>query len=167
MAYTTITFEHPETSAIRVAPVGFSWTVLFFGFIPAFIRGDWKYGFIMFAAAFLSFGWAILIFMFFYNRLYIEDLVAKGYLVVETPYPDIEHLARKLRVNLRMAAEPATAQPRPQPSQPTAPPEPAGPRQRSNVPRVTLPAEEQPATGEEALDANPDEDGQPQRKLAD
>jgi len=43
MAYTTITFENPRTEHIKQAPVGFSWTVLLFGFFPRLFRGDWKW----------------------------------------------------------------------------------------------------------------------------
>jgi hypothetical protein len=148
MAYTTITFEHPETNAVRVAPVGFSWTVLFFGFFPPLIRSDWKYGLIILAAALISIGWSNLIFSFIYNRLYIEELVDQGYLVIDSPYPDLDVLRRRLRLDLRTMAEAAAPQQQspPRRDEPVAPPpQPEAPRKphpTSNVPRIPLPGDE-------------------------
>lgn len=40
MAYTKLIMENPNTGEIKEAPVGFSWTVFFFGFFSApFQRG--------------------------------------------------------------------------------------------------------------------------------
>ena len=79
MAYTTIIFEHPQTGRMREAPVGFSWTVLFFGFFPPMFRGDWKYAIVMFLIALVTFGLSHFVFIFIYNRIYIKDLVGEGY----------------------------------------------------------------------------------------
>lgn len=79
MAYTKIIFENPNTGAIKEAPVGFSWTVLLFGFFPALFRSDWKWGVIMFILALVTMGLSGLIFMFIYNNLYIKELIGSGY----------------------------------------------------------------------------------------
>ena len=63
---------------IKEAPTGFSWTTLFFGFFPALIRGDLKWGLIILIAAAVT-GISWLIFPFFYNKLYIKELLKKGY----------------------------------------------------------------------------------------
>ncbi|MGP4073288.1 DUF2628 domain-containing protein [Piscibacillus sp. B03] len=67
--------------------IGFSWTTFFFGFFPALFRGDLKWAAIMFISmtAIGSFtlgvgAWILgIIFAFVYNKLYIKDLIEKGY----------------------------------------------------------------------------------------
>ncbi|WP_042349433.1 hypothetical protein [Bacillus massiliigorillae] len=67
--------------------LGFSWTTFFFGFFPALFRGDLKWAAIMFIIAacvsFFTFGigaWIPgIIFSFVYNKIYIKDLLEKGY----------------------------------------------------------------------------------------
>lgn len=66
---------------------GFSWTTFFFGFFPALIRGDLKWAIIMFiiAAVVGSFTFGLgawipgIIFSFVYNKIYIKELLEKGY----------------------------------------------------------------------------------------
>ncbi|AXK55120.1 MULTISPECIES: hypothetical protein [Pseudomonas] len=79
MAFTKIIFKNPNTGAIKEAPVGFSWTVFFFGFIPALFRADWKWAAIMFLLAMFTFGLSNLVFMFMYNKLYVRDLIGSGF----------------------------------------------------------------------------------------
>lgn len=67
--------------------VGFSWTTFFFGFFPALFRGDLKWAAIMFiiALAVGSFTFGIgsgvtgIVFSFIYNKIYIKELIEKGY----------------------------------------------------------------------------------------
>ena len=80
MAFATITFKS-NSGIVKDAPVGFSWTTFFFGFFPALIRGDWLWAVIIFAAAFVTFGLAGIVFAFIYNRLYIQGLLKHGYKV--------------------------------------------------------------------------------------
>ncbi len=69
--------------------VGFSWTTLFFAFLPAVFRKDFKWAGLQVLAAGFSMGFSCLIFPFIYNRLYIKDLLQKGYLPVT---PDAENV---------------------------------------------------------------------------
>lgn len=64
---------------LRSAKVGFSWTVLFFGFCVPIFRGDAKWAAIMFVASFLTVWIANLIFCFTYNGTYIRDLLSRGF----------------------------------------------------------------------------------------
>lgn len=61
---------------------GFSWTMLFFGIFVPMVRGDWKWFIITLIAAMVTAGLSWLIFPFFYNRLYLDDLLNGGYKIV-------------------------------------------------------------------------------------
>lgn len=75
--------KHPQTNMLKRVKVGFSWTVFFFGFFPALFRGDWKWAIIMFLAASFTFGVSNFVFMFMYNKLYINDLLEKGFVAAD------------------------------------------------------------------------------------
>ncbi|WP_139992268.1 DUF2628 domain-containing protein [Paenibacillus paridis] len=72
---------------LKEVKIGFSWTTFFFGFFPALFRGDLKWAAIMFVAATavgvftLGFGaWLPgIIFSFIYNKMYVKELLEKGY----------------------------------------------------------------------------------------
>ena len=73
MAYSYITYT--LNGVEKKAPHGFSWTTLFFGPIPALLRGDLKNAAIMFALAIVTLSFAYLYFSFVpvgYNR-WLED----------------------------------------------------------------------------------------------
>ena len=67
--------------------VGFSWTVFFFGFFVPLFRGDLKWAAIMFFGtillgfATLGIGGGVLgiVMSFVYNKIYIKDLIEKGW----------------------------------------------------------------------------------------
>jgi len=102
MAYTTITFENPHTGEIKQAPVGFSWTVLFFGFFPPLFRGDWKWAVIMFILAMITFGLSGLVFMFIYNKLYIKDLIGSGFKAKSIASGNVDEVSAKIGVQIPM-----------------------------------------------------------------
>ena len=99
MASATITFKHPNTGAIKEAPVGFSWTTLFFAGIPALIRGHIGMGVIILIIGLITFFWSDLVFCFIYNKMYIKNLIDKGYKVTSTTIPE-EQIAAKLGMAL-------------------------------------------------------------------
>jgi hypothetical protein len=100
MAYTHINFEHPATGELRRAPVGFSWTVLFFGCFPALFRSDWKWFAIMLLIAMLTWGVSFLVFMFIYNKLYIKELIGKGYKATSIDDGDFEKARHVLGIRI-------------------------------------------------------------------
>ena len=76
-----------EGGLTKEVKVGFSWTTFFFGFFPALFRGDLKWAVIMFilSLALGSFTLGIgswvtgIVFSFIYNKIYIKELIEKGY----------------------------------------------------------------------------------------
>lgn len=81
-----IVLKHP-TGVIKECVTGYSWTTFFFGcFVPLF-RGDLKWAGILFLinvlAGFVTAGIGSfipnIVFAYFYNKLYIKDLIEKGY----------------------------------------------------------------------------------------
>ncbi|MFJ7830871.1 hypothetical protein ACIQXU_11650 [Peribacillus sp. NPDC097284] len=78
-----VNLKHPETNMVKTVKVGFSWTVFFFSFLPPLFRGDWKWGIIIFLAASFTFGFTGLIFMFIYNKIYLNELLEKEYVAVD------------------------------------------------------------------------------------
>ncbi len=96
MAYTHINFKNPATGELRRAPVGFSWTTLFFGCFPALFRTDWKWFAIMLIIAIVTSGVSFLVFMFIYNKLYITDLIEKGFKAVNIEDGDFAKANSKL-----------------------------------------------------------------------
>ena len=80
MSHSKITLVHPQTKATAVAPIGFSWSVLFLGFLVPFWRRDWLLGLLMLIFTPL---WPLpnLSMCWFYNKRYLQNLIKEGYLV--------------------------------------------------------------------------------------
>lgn len=95
MAHSTIYFKQPNSGKLREAPVGFSWTTLFFGFLPALLRGHWTVALIMALLSVLTLGISGLIFPFIYNAMYIKHLIAEGY-QAESASSDLRTISTKL-----------------------------------------------------------------------
>ena len=84
MAFSKLNLKHPEYEVTKEVPVGFSWTVFFFGFLPPLFRGDWKWAIVMLIAALCTFGLSTLIFMFIYNKIYLKSLLETGYTSIDS-----------------------------------------------------------------------------------
>lgn len=68
------------TGAIKKAPTGFSWTMLFFGcFVPLF-RGDFRWFFLSIVGGFVTIGISWLVMPFIYNKRYLGNLLEKGFI---------------------------------------------------------------------------------------
>lgn len=104
-----IMVENPNTGIMKTAPVGFSWTTLFFGGFPALFRGDFKWFLIQLVVAVCTGGLSNLVFAFLYNKTYIRELLEKGYKVKSTEGDTFENIKAKLGINLQVlktSAEP-------------------------------------------------------------
>ncbi|WP_029332408.1 hypothetical protein [Exiguobacterium oxidotolerans] len=85
--------QHPS-GLVKEVKAGFSWTTFFFGFFPAFFRGDVKWGLIQlvvgFVAAFATAGILGIViniaFAFLYNKIYINGLIEKGYRPIDQSF---------------------------------------------------------------------------------
>ena len=73
--------------------IGFSWTMLFFGFFVPLIRGDLKWSILSLIALIVSGGISWFVMPFFYNKFYIKDMLERGY------YPTTEADLMALRYN--------------------------------------------------------------------
>jgi hypothetical protein len=84
MAHSTLHMIHPTSGKRKRAPVGFSWTSLFFGVITPIWRQDWLAAVVLLPLTIVSilFGvvWIQWILQgFFYNSWYLEQLIKNGY----------------------------------------------------------------------------------------
>ena len=78
-----------ELGAGKEIKLGYSWTMLFWGFMVPVFRGDWKWFLILFfgpsvlaavsaGILIITFPVLYLVFGFFYNKIYAQELNEKG-----------------------------------------------------------------------------------------
>jgi hypothetical protein len=75
-----IQMKHKDSGMLKSVPVGISITVILFGFFVPLFRGDIKGALIGVLFAWLAWIPGNIIFSFIYNKMFINDLVAKGYI---------------------------------------------------------------------------------------
>lgn len=76
-----------EAGLVKECKLGFSWTTFFFGFIVPLIRGDIKWALILcilsvvIGVPTMGIGASIvgIVFSFKYNKLYVKELLQKGF----------------------------------------------------------------------------------------
>jgi TM2 domain-containing membrane protein YozV len=90
--------ENPNTGIIKKAPVGFSWTTLFFSGFPALFRGDITWFIIQVLLCWT--GISFIIFAFIYNKIYLKKLLEKGFKVKDVEGATLEDARAKLGINL-------------------------------------------------------------------
>lgn len=87
MAFTTLVMQNPLNGDYKNAPIGFSWTSLFFGgFVPLF-RKHYSGAIWWMLLMIITVGLSLLVQMFVYNKQYLKFLIAKGYQVKHSSFP--------------------------------------------------------------------------------
>jgi hypothetical protein len=83
MAHSMVYLQDPLTSDQLEAPVGFSWTCLFFGFLLFAYRGDWWVAWISLFVTFLLGPLPNIIMCWGYNEWYLNRKLRAGYHVIK------------------------------------------------------------------------------------
>lgn len=89
---------------IKSAPVGFSWTVLFFGFFPPLFRGDWLWAIVILLLNLVTYGIGGVVMAFLYNKIYLKSLLSNGYWI-KALEPTITEDAVKAYVGMAVIPE--------------------------------------------------------------
>ena len=74
-----IIVANPHTGVQKEVKRGFSWTMLFFGFLVPLLRGDIIWTIASLVLAGFTYGISWLILPFFYNKIYLNSLLNKGF----------------------------------------------------------------------------------------
>ncbi|ACB59756.1 MULTISPECIES: hypothetical protein [Exiguobacterium] len=104
-----------SSGLIKEVKAGFSWTTFFFGFFPAFFRGDIKWGLIQLIVGIVTTlltagfgGWIVnIVFSFLYNKIYINDLIEKGYRPIDHSF---QQALKQRGIHAKLLSETPTSQ---------------------------------------------------------
>lgn len=106
MAYAKITFENKLTGETKEAPVGYSWTTLFFGPCPALLREHLGMGVFISILTGITWGASNIVFSFIYNKLYIQNIIRCGFKATSSttsalpPTSSLEQLEKELNIKI-------------------------------------------------------------------
>ncbi|WP_261817552.1 hypothetical protein [Vibrio gallicus] len=109
MAYAKITLKNNESGAVKEAPLGFSWSLLFCGMFVPLARRDWLWVLILVVPTILSvwvgpgyfayvsaFGTLLNIAIAaVYNRIYIRNLLHRGFVISHIEEKDLNKIKQK------------------------------------------------------------------------
>ncbi len=79
MSGAKLILKNPRNGSIKTAPIGFSWTILFFGFLVPLYRKEWFWTILTLILQVITLGVAAIPLAFCYNKIYIRRLINKGY----------------------------------------------------------------------------------------
>ena len=108
MAHGTVTVIHPVSEQVKILPVGYAWTILFWGCFPALFRQDWK-NFGIMAAVLVITGFLLIafipliVFSFIYNdKMCLKDHLDSGWKIKHYyGSQNLEMVGAKLGYNLK------------------------------------------------------------------
>ncbi len=87
MANNTVFLE--KNGIVKEAPIGFSWTTFFFGFIPTLFRGDFRFFWIQLVAGIFTGFLANIVFIFLYNKWSLQNRIEKGWTATSVKHGDV------------------------------------------------------------------------------
>jgi len=74
-----VLLENKEFGVTKEVPFLFSWTMFLFGFWIPLFRADFIWSILSLILSLITGGFGTMILAFFYNKMYIKDLLSKGY----------------------------------------------------------------------------------------
>ena len=83
MAHSIVYLKHPELPIITEAPVGFSWTCLFLGFLLFAYRQDWWLCVVCMVITFAMGPLPNIVLCWSYNQWYLNRKLRAGYQVLQ------------------------------------------------------------------------------------
>lgn len=100
MAHNIIFFQNPHTGKTRRAPVGYSWTVLFFGPLVFLSRKEWALFGVTLVLTILTLHLSNVLLSFKVNRMYVQMLINLGYRVSNLQRGTEEQVSEELGITL-------------------------------------------------------------------
>jgi hypothetical protein len=79
----------------KKAYMGYSWTMMFFGWLAPLFRGDWFAFFITLIGSFFTLGITNIVIAFFWNKDHFKRLLASGYRIQTLPFDITEEQIRE------------------------------------------------------------------------
>ncbi len=95
-----VVLKHPQTGEIKESATGFAWWMLLFGVFVPLVRGDFKWFFLSLLLSIPTFGLIWIILPFIYNKIYIKELIKKGFKVQRVEGGSVEDLKRVLNMDV-------------------------------------------------------------------
>lgn len=99
MAFAVLTMRNRQSGLVKMAPVGFSWTSLFFSGFVGIFRGDTVKGVLWIVLSCIFPLLTQIIQACIYNKTYITDLIERGYRVTDASMP-LEYINARLEMDL-------------------------------------------------------------------
>jgi len=101
MSKMSLAMENPLSGIMKEAPIGFNWLLFFAPGLPPLMRNDFKTLFIIVLLLIPTLGLIIPIYALKYNKMYITNLLEKGYKVREVRNGTLQEASQQLGIKLQ------------------------------------------------------------------